>query len=101
MAQFDALLVPGAARGTRLQPLTLASTVEQLVGKNIKFWYCADQDTHIRLGVTGMDPADATDMLIPSKTPIMFDLGNDFTAFRVFNPSASTANVHYIRMSQF
>ena len=99
---YDALLVvAGAARATKVSPLTLASTAEQLVGKNFKFWYCADQDTHIRFGDTGMAAADDNDMYIPSKTPIMLDTGFDASAFRVYNPSGSTANIYYVRMSQF
>ena len=101
MALFDALLVPGAARATKVSPLSTVSTAEQLVGKNFKFWICADQDIHIRFGDTGMSAADVADQYVPSKTPIMVDLGNDYTAFRCYNPSGSTANIYYIRMSQF
>lgn len=102
MALFDSLLVIGEARGTRVQSAAITSTAEILLGKNIKFWFCADQDTHLRFGATGLGAADATDMYVPVKTPVMLDTGNDFTAFRAFNASTTTtANIHYIRMSQF
>ena len=102
MAMYDSLLIPATLRGTRVQVNAATSSAEILLGANTKFWYCSDQDTHLRFGLTGLGDADATDMYVPAKTPIMLDFGLDLTAFKVYNASAaSTANVHYIRMSQF
>ncbi len=102
MASFDMMMTVGAARGTRVQTAASTSSAEVLLGKNQKIWYCADQDTYLRFGDTGLGDADATDFLVPSKTLVILDMGNDFTAFKSYNGSSTTTvNMHYIRMSQF
>lgn len=102
MATLASILGPAQERGTKIAALAaLTSSAEQAVGGG-KFVVVGDTAFTIRFGRAGMAAADATDLLIPANQLVTFDLLTQFTSFRAFNTaSAATANIYWLRLSQF
>jgi hypothetical protein len=104
MAVFNAILVPGKERGTKIAALAaITSSAEVLLGPNVIFAINATKDITIAFGATGMGAALATDgFRIPANSTFTFDMGRSLTAFRVFNlDGAATADVYYMPLSKF
>ena len=103
MATSDCILRPGEANGTQINDLgaTTASSVQN-VGKNYVFVIVAVQAVTIRFGVIDAvtDP-NAASFLIPANTPMTFDTGEQFSAFKVFNTAGTTTDIHYLRLTIF
>ena len=94
--------MPALARGTRVQPAASSSTAEVEIGAHAHFAISADQDITVRFGITAMDAADATDFRITAGVVGVFGMGPEFTHFRAFNLSSTTAaNIHYLPLSKF
>ena len=101
MATFDAILIPATARGTQIATLaSVASTAAQAVNNYGIFAINATGDCTIRFGLNTTVAADATDFRIPANTTVIFDMGREFTHFRIFNPTAGNIDVSWLRLSK-
>ena len=104
MATFDAILIPAETTGTKIAGLAATtSSAEQALGFNEIFAINADQDITIRFGPPSFSAsAAATDFRIPQNSTMVFDVGRQYTSFKVFNLSGSTAaNVYYMKLVKF
>ena len=98
MATFQAIFVPGKiTKVTGLAATT--SSAEILMAKDTKFAIIATGAINIAFGNTGMGAADASGWFIPANTTDEFDLGNAYSAIRVFNSTASSIDVYVLVLS--
>lgn len=98
MARFAQILAP--AGDTVIKVTGLAATTssgELVVGARRIFAVNATQDITIRFGQTGMGAADASFYRIPANQQTTFDMGSN-SVIRVFNESASAADVYILRL---
>ena len=102
MATFASTLVPGEQNGAKVAGLAAATaSAEQNVGNNNIIAVSATGAYYISFGVTGMAAATNTSFLIPAGVVSEWDMGRQFTHFRVFNGGAAAIDVHWIRLSKF
>jgi len=98
VAIHDVIFHPGAFRATRTQVGAAASSAELAVNTAESWVFIADLPVHVRFGATGLGAADATDLLMPANTHVVWNLGilQDITHVRVFNPDVATT-VNFFR----
>lgn len=102
-AVFDAILVPSQVAPTKITNLaSVTASSEQVFGANEIFAINASGDITIRFGPAGAVPTtDANSFRIPSGTTMVFDVGRQWTSFKVFNITAGTVNVYIQPLSKF
>ena len=103
MAMFDAILVPAQTRSTKIAALgATTASAEQAMGKNTIFAIVADGTCNIRFGPAGSVPApDATDFLVPTGAILTFDVGAQWTSFKIYNPTGGAINAYVMILSKF
>lgn len=103
-AVFDAILVPSQVTPTVITALaTVTLSSEQVFGANEIFAINATGDMTIRFGPAGSVPAASATagFRIPSGTTMVFDVGRQWTSFKVFNTTAGNINVYIQPLSKF
>jgi len=87
MATQASILCPGKVTS---QTLAGASGAEILVGNNAIIAVSGSAIGQIKFGDTGMGAAAATDFNIPANTIAYFDMGDHFSAVRIFGTGTYT-----------
>ena len=97
MARQASILIPSGDEAVVLTPATHTASATQTIGKRRLFAINADQDITIRFGLStgNMTTVDNADYRIPANSQDVFDLGDAFDSFQVYNLSGVTANVYY------
>lgn len=102
MAVLNFTAVPGQVPGTMISALAAStSTAEQAFGKNTIFTINSDKDVTIKFGKPGLSDASASDYRIPANVPLVWDVGNSYTSFKLFNLSVNPANIYIMILSKF
>lgn len=102
MAVLSAILVPSGQPATVVSNLAATtSSAELLLGPNVIFALNATQDITVAFGVTGMAAAGVNNFRVPANATVTMDLGQAYTAIRVYNLSSNPANVYLQPMSRF
>lgn len=103
-AVFDAILVPSQVAPTVITALGAATlSAEQVFGANEIFAINASGDITIRFGPAGSVPAASATagFRVPSGTTMVFDVGRQWTSFKVFNITAGNVNIYIQPLSKF
>lgn len=101
MAVFAATPVASSIPAVNLSLVTVTASAEQIPGYNSLITLCSDQIITITFGAAGSvpTPSAVVGLRIPANVFFRFDSG--VQSFKVFNTSASTANVSYQAFSKF
>ncbi len=98
MAVFSSIFIPSGQPPVKIAALaTTTASAEQVFGNNSIIAVNADQDITINWGQSGMAAPTTTDFRLPAGTTMLFDLGQAYDRFRVFNQSSTTAANVYIK----
>ena len=103
-AVFDAILVPSQVAPTKITNLATVTASSEIAsfGANEIFAINASGDITIRFGPAGSVPTpDANSFRIPSNTTMVFDVGRQWTSFKVFNITGGNVNVYIQPLSKF
>jgi hypothetical protein len=103
-AVFDAILVPSQVAPTVITALaTVTASAEQVFGANEIFAINATGDVNIRFGPAGNVPTPSATVgfRIPAGSTMVFDVGRQWTSFKVFNTTAGNVNVYIQPLSKF
>jgi indole-3-glycerol phosphate synthase len=77
------------------------NTASIVVGFRYLYAIVADSDIHVVWGTAAsIVNAAATDFLIPAKTIVVQDMGEEFDRLRVFAATGATGNVYIMRLSR-
>jgi len=103
MAVFAATPVASSVAPVNFTLVTVTASAEQAPGQNSLVTIMADQILTITFGAAGnvAAPSATVGLRIPANTFWTFDTGVQAPSFKVFNTSASTANVSYQVFSKF
>lgn len=103
MAVFDAILSPANRRAVKTAVTAAAASSEIVFGENEIFAITGDGAFNIRFGAPGaVGTPDSSDWYVPAGATLTFDIGRNWTSFKLYNPSATqTTNVWYMILSKF
>lgn len=79
--------------------LTNQSSSEIVFGPNCIFIVVGDQDFFLKVGNSGMAAAANTDLYIPAKIPMTFDIGSFTDRIKVF-AAGTSANIYTTAVSR-
>lgn len=100
MATFAATYSPAKSVPTKVSALaTTASSAELLFWRDRIIAVTATDNCQVVFGLTGMGAADATGWFIPKGAVHQFDLGQ-FTAIRIYNPTAGNIDVYVMELAK-
>lgn len=105
MSVYSSILTPAHNSGQHIASLgATTASAEQTTGHNRKIAIFATGIITIRLGAAGNvnNPTASSggfDFAIPANSLVVFDMGREADSFKVFNTTASTADIFWGEMS--
>lgn len=102
MATYSAVLPPAAAKPTKIAALAATTSSSELpFPKNRIIAIQATGDVQVVFGVSGsVATADATGWYIPQGRVDTFDMSDQWTAIKIYNPGASAVDVYILELGR-